>query len=385
MQFKPAVTALVTAVALASLLSGCKKEEAAPPQQAPQVGVVTLKTQPFTLTSELPGRTTAFRIAEVRPQVNGIILKRLFKEGGDVKEGQQLYQIDPSVYEATLKSAQANLQSTKSISDRYKQLVDEQAVSRQEYDTAVANRLQSEATLQSAQINLRYTKVLAPLTGRVGRSSVTEGALVSNGQATAMAVIQQLDPIYVDVTQSSVELLELRRELESGRLQKAGDNSAKVKLTLEDGSQYQQDGKLEFSEVSVDETTGSVTLRAVFPNPNHTLLPGMFVHAQLQAGINAAAILAPQQGVTRDLKGTPTALVVGSDNKVELRQLKASRTVGSQWLVEDGLKAGDRLITEGLQFVKPGIEVKAIEATNVPATNPAPAQATDKAVGGKGE
>ncbi|MCE4053365.1 efflux RND transporter periplasmic adaptor subunit EmhA [Pseudomonas sp. Au-Pse12] len=385
MQFKPAVTALVTAVALASLLSGCKKEEAAPAPQAPQVGVVTLQPQAFTLTSELPGRTTAFRIAEVRPQVNGIILKRLFKEGGDVKEGQQLYQIDPSVYEATLKSAEANLQSTKSISDRYKQLVNEQAVSRQEYDTAVANRLQSEASLQSAQINLRYTKVLSPLTGRIGRSSVTEGALVSNGQADAMAVIQQLDPIYVDVTQSSVELLELRRELESGRLQKVGDNAAKVKLTLEDGSQYKLDGKLEFSEVSVDESTGSVTLRAVFPNPQHTLLPGMFVHAQLQAGVNSAAILAPQQGVTRDLKGTPTALVVGPDNKVELRQLKASRTVGSQWLVEDGLKAGDRLITEGLQFVKPGIEVKASEATNVAAKNPAPARATDKAAGGKGE
>ncbi|AXK56060.1 efflux RND transporter periplasmic adaptor subunit EmhA [Pseudomonas protegens] len=385
MQLKPAVTALVTAVALASLLSGCKKEEAAPAPQAPQVGVVTLQPQAFTLTSELPGRTTAFRIAEVRPQVNGIILKRLFKEGGDVKEGQQLYQIDPSVYEATLKSAEANLQSTKSIADRYKQLVDEQAVSRQEYDTAVANRLQSEASLQSAQINLRFTKVLSPLTGRIGRSSVTEGALVSNGQANAMAVIQQLDPIYVDVTQSSVELLELRRELESGRLQKVGDNAAKVKLTLEDGSQYKLDGKLEFSEVSVDETTGSVTLRAVFPNPQHTLLPGMFVHAQLQAGVNSAAILAPQQGVTRDLKGTPTALVVGPDNKVELRQLKASRTVGSQWLVEDGLKAGDRLITEGLQFVKPGIEVKASEATNVATKNPAPAQATDKAAGGKGE
>ncbi|MCL9653738.1 efflux RND transporter periplasmic adaptor subunit EmhA [Pseudomonas protegens] len=385
MQLKPAVTALVTAVALASLLSGCKKEEAAPAPQAPQVGVVTLQPQAFTLTSELPGRTTAFRIAEVRPQVNGIILKRLFKEGGDVKEGQQLYQIDPSVYEATLKSAEANLQSTKSIADRYKQLVDEQAVSRQEYDTAVANRLQSEASLQSAQINLRFTKVLSPLTGRIGRSSVTEGALVSNGQANAMAVIQQLDPIYVDVTQSSVELLELRRELESGRLQKVGDNAAKVKLTLEDGSQYKLDGKLEFSEVSVDETTGSVTLRAVFPNPQHTLLPGMFVHAQLQAGVNSAAILAPQQGVTRDLKGTPTALVVGPDNKVELRQLKASRTVGSQWLVEDGLKAGDRLITEGLQFVKPGIEVKASEATNVTTKNPAPAQATDKAAGGKGE
>lgn len=385
MQFKPAVTALVTAVALASLLSGCKKEEAAPAPQTPQVGVVTLQPQAFTLTSELPGRTTAYRMAEVRPQVNGIILKRLFKEGGEVKAGQQLYQIDPSVYEATLKSAEANLQSTRSISDRYKQLVNEQAVSRQEYDTAVANRLQSEAILQSAQINLRYTKVLAPLSGRIGRSSVTEGALVNNGQTDAMAVIQQLDPIYVDVTQSSVELLELRRELESGHLQKAGENAAMVKLTLEDGSQYQQDGKLEFSEVSVDETTGSVTLRAVFPNPDHTLLPGMFVHAQLQAGVNAAAILAPQQGVTRDLKGTPTALVVGPDNKVELRQLKASRTVGSQWLIEDGLKAGDRLITEGLQFVKPGVEVKASEATNVATKNPATAQATIKVAGGKGE
>ncbi|MFG6205172.1 efflux RND transporter periplasmic adaptor subunit EmhA [Pseudomonas retamae] len=385
MQFKPAVTALVTAVALASLLSGCKKEEAAPAAPPPQVGVVTLQPQAFTLTSELPGRTSAFRIAEVRPQVNGIILKRLFKEGADVKAGQQLYQIDPSVYEATLKSAEANLRSTKSISDRYKQLVDEQAVSRQEYDTAVANRMESEASLQTAQINVRYTKVYAPISGRIGRSAVTEGALVSNGQADAMATIQQLDPIYVDVTQSSVELLQLRRELESGRLQKSGDNAAAVKLTLEDGTQYKLDGKLEFSEVTVDPTTGSVTLRAVFPNPDHTLLPGMFVRAQLQAGVNSAAILAPQQGVTRDLKGTPTALVVGPDNKVELRQLKASRTVGSQWLIEDGLKAGDRLITEGLQYVKPGAEVKPTEATNVGTKNPAPAQAADKAAGGKGE
>ncbi|QAX83805.1 efflux transporter periplasmic adaptor subunit [Pseudomonas sp. DTU12.3] len=385
MQFKPVVTALVTAVALASLLSGCKKEEAAPAAPPPQVGVVTLQPQAFTLTSELPGRTSAFRIAEVRPQVNGIILKRLFKEGGDVKAGQQLYQIDPAVYEATLKSAEANLRSTKSISDRYKQLVDEQAVSRQEYDTAVSNRMESEASLQSAQINVRYTKVYAPISGRIGRSSVTEGALVNNGQTDAMATIQQLDPIYVDVTQSSVELLELRRELESGRLQKSGENSAAVKLTLEDGSQYKLDGKLEFSEVTVDPTTGSVTLRAVFPNPDHTLLPGMFVRAQLQAGVNAAAILAPQQGVTRDLKGTPTALVVGTDNKVELRQLKASRTVGSQWLIEDGLKAGDRLITEGLQYVRPGVQVNPTEATNVAKKNPAPAQPADKAAGGKGE
>ncbi|MDD2057583.1 efflux RND transporter periplasmic adaptor subunit [Pseudomonas sp. GD03860] len=383
MQFKPAVTALVSAVALATLLSGCKKEEAAPEAHTPQVGVVTLQTQAYTLTSDLPGRTTAYRIAEVRPQVNGIILKRLFKEGTEVKEGQQLYQIDPSVYEATLASAQANLQSTRSLSERYKQLVAEQAVSRQEYDDAQAKRLQAEAALRSAQIDLRYTKVLAPLSGRIGRSAVTEGALVNNGQADAMAVIQQLDPIYVDVTQSSAELLKLRRELESGQLQKVGENAAKVTLTLEDGSTYRQEGRLEFSEVSVDPTTGSVTLRAVFPNPEHNLLPGMFVHARLKAGVNAQAILAPQQGVTRDLKGQPTALIVNQENKVELRQLKASRTVGSDWLIQEGLNAGDRLITEGLQFVKPGVEVKVSEATNVKPAQPT--QANAKTAGAKGE
>ncbi|HGM5581787.1 TPA: toluene efflux RND transporter periplasmic adaptor subunit TtgA [Pseudomonas putida] len=365
MQFKPAVTALVSAVALATLLSGCKKEEAAPAAQAPLVGVVTLQPQAFTLTSELPGRTSAYRVAEVRPQVNGIILKRLFKEGSDVKEGQQLYQIDPAVYEANLANAQANLQATRSLAERYKQLIDEQAVSKQEYDDANAKRLQAEASLKSAQIDLRYTKVLAPISGRIGRSSVTEGALVSNGQTNAMATIQQLDPIYVDVTQSTAELLKLRRDLESGQLQKAGENAAKVQLVLEDGSKFAGEGRLEFSEVSVDETTGSVTLRAVFPNPDHTLLPGMFVHARLQAGVNANAILAPQQGVTRDLKGAPTALVVNKDNKVELRQLKASRTLGNEWLIEEGLNAGDRLITEGLQYVRPGAEVKVSEATNV--------------------
>ncbi len=289
------------------------------------------------------------------------------------------------MYEATLKSAQATLQSTKSLADRYKQLVNEQAVSRQEYDDAVSKRLQAEATLQSAQIDLRYTKVLAPISGRIGRSAVTEGALVSNGQATAMATIQQLDPIYVDVTQSSAQLLKLRRELESGNLQKAGDNAAKVKLVLEDGSLYEQEGKLEFAEVSVDEGTGSVLIRAVFPNPAHQLLPGMFVHAQLQAGVNENAILAPQQGVTRDLKGLPTALVVNAENKVELRQLKAERTLGSDWLINDGLKAGDRVITEGLQYVKPGVEVKVAEATNVgkPADPAAAAAAPEKADDGK--
>ncbi|GFM79901.1 secretion protein HlyD [Pseudomonas cichorii] len=386
MQFKPAVTVLVTAVALATLLSGCsKKEEAAPPAQIPQVGVVTLKAQPYALTTELPGRTTAFRVAEVRPQVNGIILKRLFTEGGDVKAGQQLYQIDPALYEATATSAQATLQSAKSLADRYKQLVNEQAVSRQEYDTALASSQEAQAALQTAQINLRYTKVLAPISGRIGRSAVTEGALVSSAQTEAMATIQQLDPIYVDVVQSSANMLKLRADLESGKLQKAGDNAAKVKLTLEDSSVYPVEGKLEFSEVSVDQGTGSVTLRAVFPNPDHRLLPGMFVHAQLQAGVSAQAILAPQQGVTRDQKGTPTALIVNKDNKVELRTLVAKRTVGSEWLIEEGLNAGDRVITEGLQYVRPGAEVKVAEATNVKGANPAPAPATEKAAGSKGE
>ncbi|SEJ12195.1 efflux RND transporter periplasmic adaptor subunit [Pseudomonas sp. NFR16] len=380
MQFKPAVTVLVTAAALASLLSGCSKKEdaaaAAPPP--PQVGVVTIQPQAYTLISDLPGRTTAYRVAEVRPQVNGIILKRLFTEGSDVKAGQQLYQIDPAVYEANLNSAKATYDSNKSLADRYKQLINEQAVSRQEYDTAVGNARQAQAAVQTAEINLRYTKVYAPISGRISRSLVTEGALVSNGQADAMATIQQLDPIYVDVIQSSAEMLRLRRELESGKLQKAGDNAAKVKLTLEDNSQYPTEGKLEFSEVSVDQSTGSVTLRAVFPNPNHTLLPGMFVHARLQSGVNEKALLVPQQGVTRDLKGTPTALVVNKDDKVELRTLVANRTSGTDWVVEKGLSAGDRVITEGLQYVKPGAQVKVAEATNIkPAAAPAPAQGSN--------
>ncbi|MFJ3482216.1 efflux RND transporter periplasmic adaptor subunit [Pseudomonas sp. NPDC090202] len=379
MQFKPAVPVLVTAVALASLLSGCsKKEEAASAPPPPQVGVVTIQPQSYTLVSDLPGRTTAYRVAEVRPQVNGIILKRLYTEGTDVKAGQQLYQIDPSIYEANLNSAKATFESSNSLANRYKQLINEQAVSRQEYDTAVGNAREAQAAVQTAEINLRYTKVYAPISGRIGRSAVTEGALVSNAQADAMATIQQLDPIYVDVIQSSTEMLRLRRELQSGKLQKAGDNAAKVKLTLEDNSQYPVEGKLEFSEVSVDQTTGSVTLRAVFPNPDHALLPGMFVHARLQAGVNEQAILVPQQGITRDLKGTPTALVVNKEDKVELRTLVANRTSGADWVVEKGLNAGDRVITEGLQYVKPGAQVKVAEATNVkPAAAPAPVQGSN--------
>ncbi|MDH4567599.1 efflux RND transporter periplasmic adaptor subunit [Pseudomonas sp. BN414] len=372
MPMKPAFAALVSAIALATLvLTGCQEASAPPPAQTPKVGVVTLQPQSFTLTTELPGRTSAYRIAEVRPQVDGIIQKRLFTEGSEVKAGQQLYQIDPSVYTATFKSAQASLASAQSLADRYKDLVSDQAVSKQAYDESQAARLQAEAALEKAKIDLRYTKVLAPISGRVGRSAVTEGALVNNGQTLAMATIQQLDPIYVDVTQSTKDLLRLRREMAEGQLEKAGASGARVSLLLEDGSEYPHKGSLEFSEVSVDEGTGSVTLRAVFPNPEHNLLPGMFVHARLGSAVKQEAILAPQQGVTRDLKGQATAMVVNAENKVELRHLKAERTVGDRWLVSEGLNPGDRLITEGLQFVRPGVEVNAAPATNVAAQQPA--------------
>ncbi|WP_339428361.1 MULTISPECIES: efflux RND transporter periplasmic adaptor subunit [unclassified Pseudomonas] len=370
MSFKPVFPALVIAIALATMLSGCNKEKAAAaPAQPPQVSVVTLQSQSVALSNDLPGRTSAYRLAEVRPQVDGIILKRLFQEGADIKAGQQLYQIDPSTYEVTLDSAQASLEQYRSLASRYRQLIAEQAVSKQEYDTARAQQMQAEAQVKSAQINLRYTKMFAPISGRVGRSAVTEGALVSNGQAAPLATIQQLDPIYVDVTQPYGEMLKLRRAFENGQLQKSAEKGAKVNLTLEDGSEYPLQGSLEFSEVSVDQTTGSVTLRAVFPNPDHVLLPGIFVHARLQAGVAEQAILAPQVGVTRDLKGSPTAMVVTADNKVEQRQLEVGRTVGANVLVESGLSAGDKIIVEGLQFIKPGVTVVAQEAKSNEATS----------------
>lgn len=365
MSIKSASAALMSILAVAVFLAGCQEEAAPPAQQKPKVGIVTVQTEPFAVTTDLPGRTRAYRVAEVRPQVNGIIQKRLFTEGSDVKAGQQLYQIDASVYEATLKSAQASLASSKSLADRYAELVKDQAVSKQAYDEARAASLQAEAELERARIDLRYTKVLAPISGRIGRSAVTEGALVSNGQAQELATIQQLDPIYVDVTQPARDLLALRRDLAEGRLQKSGENAARVSLKLEDGSDYGHEGKLEFSEVTVDPGTGSVTLRAVFPNPDKILLPGMFVHAQLVAGLKSEAMLVPQQGVTRNAKGEPTAMVVNAENKVELRTIKTERAVGNRWLVGDGLQPGDRVITEGLQFIQPGVEVEVAPATNV--------------------
>ena len=363
---KSVPVALVTSAALAFLLSSCGKSEQTNAAQGPvEVGVVTLQSQPVSLSEELPGRTAAYRIAEVRPQINGIIQKRLFKEGTEVKRGQQLYQIDDSPYQAALASAKAKVASTGALARRYKDLVKDRAVSQQQYDEAEAAYLEAKASEDQAEINVRYTKVYAPISGRIDRSLVTEGALVTNGQAQAMAEIRQLDPIYVDVTESINDLLKLRRELASGALQKVGDNTAKVRLKLPDGSDYPLDGTLEFSEVSVDESTGSVTLRAIFPNPDRVLLPGMYVRAVLPSGTRQNGLLVPQQGVTHDAAGSAVAMVVNDEDKVEQRKVKTERAIGTRWLINDGLKAGDRVITDGLQKVRVGVKVKPVTATNV--------------------
>lgn len=365
---KPAHAALIPLFATLALLGACSEQETAQaPQAIPQVGVVTVDAEHFVMTTELPGRTKAFRMAEVRPQVNGIIQQRLFEEGSEVKAGQQLYQIDAAVYEAALQSAEATRLSAGTLAERYAVLVKDRAVSQQAYDEARAAKLQADAALERARIDLRYTKVSAPIAGLIGRSAVTEGALVSNGQAQPLATIQQLDPIYVDITQPTRDLLAMRRDLASGRLEKAGDNAARALLKLEDGSQYEHEGRLEFSEVSVDESTGSVTLRAVFPNPDRILLPGMFVHAQLVAGARSNAILVPQQGVSRTPRGEAVAMLVDAENKVEQRIIQTDRTVGNRWLVSDGLKVGDQLITEGLHMVQPGMQVEPVPAANVEA------------------
>ncbi|MGE9551817.1 efflux RND transporter periplasmic adaptor subunit [Erwinia amylovora] len=354
------------------VLTGCDNKEAQQggQQQAPEVGVVTLKSAPLTVTTDLPGRTSSFRVAEVRPQVSGIILKRNFVEGSDIKAGQSLYQIDPATYQAAYDSAKgdlaqaaANAQIAALTVKRYKPLLGTKYISQQDYDTAVATASQTSAAVQvakanveTARINLVYTKVTSPISGRIGKSSVTEGALVQSAQTTALATVQQLDPIYVDVTQSSEDFMRLRSELNSGKLQQT-NGKAQVKLLLQDGSEYAQAGTLEFSDVTVDETTGSITLRAVFPNPDHSLLPGMFVRARLDEGTNPSALLVPQQAVTRTPTGQATAMVVGADNKVELRTLTTDQAIGDKWLVTDGLKEGDKVITVGVQRAKPGAQV----------------------------
>ncbi|EDZ5704889.1 multidrug efflux RND transporter periplasmic adaptor subunit AcrA [Salmonella enterica] len=358
-------------------LTGCDdKQDQQGGQQMPEVGVVTLKTEPLQITTELPGRTVAYRIAEVRPQVSGIILKRNFVEGSDIEAGVSLYQIDPATYQATYDSAKGDLakaQAAANIAEltvkRYQKLLGTQYISKQEYDQALADAQQAtaavvaaKAAVETARINLAYTKVTSPISGRIGKSSVTEGALVQNGQASALATVQQLDPIYVDVTQSSNDFLRLKQELANGSL-KQENGKAKVDLVTSDGIKFPQSGTLEFSDVTVDQTTGSITLRAIFPNPDHTLLPGMFVRARLQEGTKSAALLVPQQGVTRTPRGDATVLVVGADNKVETRQIVASQAIGDKWLVTDGLKAGDRVVVSGLQKVRPGAQVKVQEIT----------------------
>ncbi|MDJ6620358.1 multidrug efflux RND transporter periplasmic adaptor subunit AcrA [Salmonella enterica] len=358
-------------------LTGCDdKQDQQGGQQMPEVGVVTLKTEPLQITTELPGRTVAYRIAEVRPQVSGIILKRNFVEGSDIEAGVSLYQIDPATYQATYDSAKGDLakaQAAANIAEltvkRYQKLLGTQYISKQEYDQALADAQQAtaavvaaKAAVETARINLAYTKVTSPISGRIGKSSVTEGALVQNGQASALATVQQLDPIYVDVTQSSNDFLRLKQELANGSL-KQENGKAKVDLVTSDGIKFPQSGTLEFSDVTVDQTTGSITLRAIFPNPDHTLLPGMFVRAHLQEGTKPAALLVPQQGVTRTPRGDATVLVVGADNKVETRQIVASQAIGDKWLVTDGLKAGDRVVVSGLQKVRPGAQVKVQEIT----------------------
>ncbi len=377
----PAFTLLTVAVAVlaAFTLSACspaQSQSGAQPGAAPaaKVGVVTLQPQRVELTAELAGRTVAFQNAEVRPQVTGIVKTRAFTEGSDVKSGQLLYQIDPASYQAALDSAkaalakaEANATTAKLKAARYDELAGIDAVSKQLRDDTQAALKQAQAdvaaataAVRAAQIDLDRTRVTAPIAGRIGRSAVTPGALVTANQAAAMATLQQLDPIYVDVTQTSAELLRLQRDLAEGRLQRDAAGQARVKLVLEDGSTYAQEGKLQFSELQVDPASGSVTLRAQFPNSKRQLLPGMYVRAQVQSGVQAEALLAPQAAVSRDAKGNATAMVVDKDGRAEARQLQTGPVIRGQWLVTAGLKAGDHLIVDGLQRLRPGAPVQAV-------------------------
>ena len=366
----------VSVLAFAVLLSACGRGGQAPVKAGamPQVSVVTIAPAPLTLSTQLPGRTAPLRIAEIRPQVNGLIKQRLFNEGAEVKAGEVLYQIDPAPFQAALDTAQAGLAraeasriSIKAKAERVKDLLVDKAVSQQDYDDADAALKQVDAEIASwraqvetARINLGYTKVTAPISGRIGKSSVTDGALVTAFQPTALATIQQLDPIYVDVTQSTSDLLRLRRRFEAGHLQAKGADLNKVKLILEDGTTYPQEGTLQFRDVTVEPSKGSVVLRMVFPNPKGILLPEMFVRAEIKEGTNEEAIRVPQQGVLRNPKGEPYAFVASAEDKVEMRMLTLEREVGDQWLVTNGLKSGDRVIVEGvqtLQMLRPGTSV----------------------------
>jgi membrane fusion protein (multidrug efflux system) len=340
----------------------------------PEAATVTVSQQSVVLTTELPGRTSPYRIAEIRPQVSGLIEKRLFTEGSEVQAGEVLYRIDPAPFqavassaEAALGRAEANLPALRSRAARFKELVAEKAVSQQNYDDAEAALRQAEAdvlywkaTAETARINLNYTKIASPISGRIGRSTVTDGAIVTAYQPLALAAVQQLDPIYVDVPQSTAELLRLQGRLTDGRLARDGSNPNAVQLMLEDGSKYPLEGTLQFRDVTVDPSTATVTLRMVFPNPHRVLLPGMFVRALVKEGVHEQAILIPQQAVSRDAKGNPLALILDRNDMVQSRPLTLDRAIADQWLVTSGLAPGDRVIVEGLQKVRPGAPAKEV-------------------------
>jgi len=372
-------------LALTVALAACKGGEA-PPQGGPgQVTVVTLKAEPVSLTRELVGRATGYQVAEVRPQVSGIVAKRLFTEGALVTQGQPLYQLDDAAYRAQANSARAQLARAEAsataarlAAQRSAELVKVKAISMQDDENAQAAWKQAEAdvgaaraALDAANVTLGYARITAPIAGRIGKSSVTQGALVSAGQAEPLATIHQLDPIYIDVTQSSAELLQLRRELDAGRLQ--GNGEQPVDILLEDGTPFAHKGTLEFSEVSVDPGTGSYGLRVRVDNPGQVLMPGMFVRAVVGSGVRQHGLLVPMQGIARDARGNTSAMVVDGEGKVALRQVAVSRTVGDKWLVEDGLAAGDKVIVEGLQKIGPGMPVQATEKGAEAATPAAPA------------
>lgn len=353
----------VTVIGIASLLVACSKEAGTPPTMAaPQVSVQEVAPTSVNVVNELPGRTAAYRVAEVRPQVNGLVKKRLFEEGTEVEAGEQLYQIDDAIYQAAYKKAAANLRTAQLQARRYAELSKVNAVSRQAHDDAQAAYQQAQAEEELARINLEYSKVLSPISGRIGRSAVSEGALVTNGQPNAMATVQQLDPIYVDMTQSSVELMALRKALEAGQIRKNGDESATVRLRLEDGSIYEHAGTLKFSEVEVSPGTGSVTLRAEFPNPDRKLLPGMFVHALVDSGRRDDVYLLPNQALMLGNQYS-TVYVVDEQNRVEARRVLNERMVNREWMITEGLEPRDRVVVEGRQRLRPGIEVDVVKAT----------------------
>lgn len=355
---------LVLVTLLAAAVTACGQQQQQPKFPPPVVGFIVIKEQPLQLNAELPGRTDPYATSDVRPQVSGLIQRRLFTEGSLVKKGQALYQIDPAPFQAAYDSAQASLASAKNRADRYARLIAANAIALQEADDARAAWLQAKAAADTARINLNYTHIAAPIAGRIGASSVTEGALVTASQPTALATISTLDPIYVDIDQSSSELLALRRAAQGGQI---GAGGAEVTLKLDDGSDYPVKGKLQFTDVTVDPSTGAVRLRALFSNPDGLLLPGMYVRATVNQGVDPRGILAPQQGVSHNARGEPTALVIDDKNIARLRVLKTGRAVGGDWQVLDGLKPGDKMIVEGLQKAQPDMPVTPAPAQSVKA------------------